>query len=540
LANVLQIDRMSKSFSGTPVLRSVDLAIPTGEVHALVGANGSGKSTLIKVLAGYHAPEPETAVEVGGVRIQLGHPAAVREAGLRFVHQDLALVDTLNVIENLALGRGFTTGAAFRIRWKVERKNATAMIRSLGFDFDVSRPVGDLAAAERTGVAIARALWDWESGAKVLVLDEPTASLPKADVEMLFEAIRRVRERGLGVLYVSHRLDEVFFVARQVTVLRDGRRVGTFDTAELSEDRLISMMIGVTPDQERKHLVREERRQFVETAEDRVAAMMLGEPARAVEETPVGPLPEAVLVVRGVQGDVVRGIDFDAHAGEVLGFAGLTGSGRDEVLPLLFGAAPRIGSVEVDGSKVSPANVRSAIKHRVSLVPANRHRQGLMLTMTVRENCTLTSFGHLTGLLGAIRAQRELAEVREWIARLDLRPPDPRRIMSSLSGGNQQKVVLAKWLRLRPRVLLLDEPTQGVDVGAKAMIHQLIVQEARTGVAVVIASSDDEELVAICDRVLVLRDGEIAAELRGQEVTVDALGRLALASAKAPDAPIVV
>src|SRR5581483_7335782 len=266
----------------------------------------------------------------------------------------------------------------------------------------------------------------------------PTASLPKADVEMLFEAIRRVRERGLGVLYVSHRLDEVFFVARQVTVLRDGRRVGTFDTAELSEDRLISMMIGVTPDQERKHLVREERRQFVETAEDRVAAMMLGEPARAVEETPVGPLPEAVLVVRGVQGDVVRGIDFDAHAGEVLGFAGLTGSGRDEVLPLLFGAAPRIGSVEVDGAKVSPANVRSAIKHRVSLVPANRHRQGLMLSMTVRENCTLTSFGHLTGLLGAIRAQRELAEVREWIARLDLRPPDPRRIMSSLSGGNQQ------------------------------------------------------------------------------------------------------
>jgi ribose transport system ATP-binding protein len=534
VTNLLQIHRMSKSFSGTRVLHAVDLGILTGEVHALVGANGSGKSTLIKILAGYHTPEPETVVEAGGERVPLGHPTAAREAGLRFVHQDLALVDNLTVTENLALGRGFTTGAGRRILWGVERRKATAMVRSLGFDFDVRSKVGDLAAAQRTGVAIARALWDWEAGARVLVLDEPTAALPKAEVDILFAAIGRVRDRGLGVLYVSHRLDEVFSIAHRVTVLRDGRRVGTFDTPELTEERLIEMMVGVTPDQEWKQLAdrTEERADLVDRTEERLGSLMVGEAGSKADKTRSRAAAETLLKVRGLRGDVLRGIDFDAGAGEVLGFAGLTGSGRDELLPLLFGAVPRSGSVAVAGNEVPAGDLRAAIKHGISLVPADRHRQGLTLGMTVRENCTLTSLRPFLGPLGAILRRRELAEVREWIARLDLRPPDPNRVASSLSGGNQQKVVLSKWLRMRPRILLLDEPTHGVDVGAKAMIHELIVQAARAGAAAVIASSDDEELAAICDRVLVLRDGQVAAELKHEQVTLDALGRLALSSTR--------
>ena len=538
VTNLLDIHRMSKSFSGTRVLHAVDLGIRAGEVHALVGANGSGKSTLIKILAGYHTPEPETVVEAGGKPVPLGHPIAAREAGLRFVHQDLALVDTLTVTENLALGRGFTTGPGRRILWSVERRNATTMIRSLGLDFDVRTRVGDLAAAQRTGVAIARALWDWEAGAKVLVLDEPTAALPKAEVDILFAAIARVSDRGLGVLYVSHRLDEVFSIAHRVTVLRDGRRVGTFETPELTEEKMIEMMVGVTPVQEWKQLV-DTTDERLASSEERLASLMVGEAGSEADKTGSRAPAETLLQVRGLRGDLLRGVDFDAGAGEVVGFAGLTGSGRDELLPLLFGAVPRTGSVAVAGNEVPGGDVRAAIKHGMSLVPANRHRQGLTLGMTVRENCTLTSLRRFVGPLYAILRRRELAEVREWIARLDLRPPEPNRIVSSLSGGNQQKVVLSKWLRLRPRILLLDEPTHGVDVGAKAMIHQLIVQAARAGAAAVVASSDDEELAAICDRVLVLRDGQIAAELKHEQVTVDALGRLALSSTRLVDDSVV-
>jgi ribose transport system ATP-binding protein len=520
-ANVLEIRGMSKSFAATRALDGVDFDIRGGEVHALVGQNGSGKSTLIKLLAGYHDPEPGTAVEVAGKRVPLGHPAASRDAGLRFVHQDLALVDSLSVTENLAFGRGFSTGVGGRIRWGEERREATKMIRSLDFDFDVRRPVGDLVAAERTGVAIARALWDWEMGAKVLVLDEPTAALPSTEVETLFAAIHRVLERGVGVLYVSHRLEEVFAVGHRVTVLRDGRRVGTYETPELTEERLISLMLGTVGNVPSPDL---------QPTEDGIASLLVGgEPSEAESAKPTA-APETLLQVRGLRGEILQGIDFDASAGEVLGFAGLTGSGRDEILPLVFGAVPRGGSVTVEGTEVPMGDLRTSIKHGVSMVPADRHRQGAVLTMTVRENCTLTGLRRFRGPTGAIRRRRELEEVREWIARLDVRPPDPALVVGSLSGGNQQKVVLSKWLWMRPRVLLLDEPTHGVDVGAKVMIHELLREAARRGAAVVVASSDDEELADVCDRALVLRDGRIVGELRGEQMTTDELGRLELSS----------
>jgi ribose transport system ATP-binding protein len=478
------------------VLSDVDLDVQAGEVHALVGQNGSGKSTLIKLLAGYHPPEPGAVVEVDGTPVQLGSATASRSAGFRFVHQDLALIHDLSVVENLAFGRGFDTGFAHRIRWEQERRRATEMIGALGFDFDVRRRVGDLAQAERTGVAIARALWDWESAAKVLVLDEPTAALPSNEVEVLFAATRRVRERGLGVLYVSHRLDEVFAIADRVSVLRDGRKVGTYEIASLTEDDLVSAMIG--------------------------EAILKSAARSVVMDT------ETVLRVRGLQGARVHDLDFDAHAGVVLGFAGLTGSGREELLPLLFGVVRRGGTVSVDGAEVPPGDPRAAKRRGIALVPADRHRQGVVLGMTVKENATLTDLPRLRAATGAIRRKRELREVRDWLRRLDIRPPDPGRRVGLLSGGNQQKVVLSKWLRLEPRVILLDEPTQGVDVGAKAMIHALIRDAARNGAAVVVASSDDEEICDICDLVYVLSDGAIVAELTQQELTLDELGHLQL------------
>jgi ribose transport system ATP-binding protein len=493
---LLEIRDMSKSFPGTRALRSVDVDLAGGEIHALVGQNGSGKSTLIKILAGFHEPENGSVVRVDGEDVELGHPAAARQAGFRFVHQDLALVESLSVVENLALGRGFETGAGGRILWRAERRRARDMLASLGFHVDVRRPAGELTAAERTGVAIARALWEWEDGARVLVLDEPTATLPKPEVEILFESIRRVRDRGLAVLYVSHRLDEIFSIADRVSVLRDGSKVGTYPTHELDEKKLIDLMLG--------------------------AAV-----TRAVSSTAVT-AGDTVLRARGLYGEVLAGVDFDVRAGEVVGFAGLTGSGREELLPLLFGARPRNGTVRVGDDVVVPARPQDAIRLGMSLVPADRLKQGGVFEMSVRSNMTLTGLSGLRGPGGAIRKRREKREVGDWLSRLDVRPHDPDLRLATLSGGNQQKIVIAKWLRLRPRVLLLDELTQGVDVGAKAMIHALIRQAAQAGTAVVLASSDDEEICDLCDRTYVLREGRIAAELSQQEMTIDEVGRLQL------------
>ncbi|MBS1676601.1 MAG: sugar ABC transporter ATP-binding protein [Actinobacteria bacterium] len=506
LMPLLEIREMSKTFPGTRALDHVDLDIAAGEVHALVGQNGSGKSTLIKVLAGFHEPDPGTLVRVDGEEVELADPAASRAAGFRFVHQDLALVDDLSVVENLALGRGFQTGAMGRIRWRDERRAAQEMLDSLGFDFDVRKPLGTLAAAERTGVAIARAMWNWEDGARILVLDEPTATLPMAEVETLFRTVRRVRERGLGVIYVSHRLDEVFSIGDRISILRDGRKVGTYKTADLDEDKLI--------------------------------ALMVGEAVTRVAGAKAAPGGATVLAVEGLCGTVLCDLSFEAKAGQVLGFAGLTGSGREELLPLIFGAGERLGTVAVDGRKVKAARPESAIAAGIALIPSDRLHQGGVFDMSVTQNLTLTDPGRLTGPAKEIRRGRERSEVRDWIGRLDVRPSNPDLPLAALSGGNQQKIVIAKWLRMSPRVLLLDEPTQGVDVGAKAMIHALVREAAAAGAAVVVASGDDEEICDICDQVYVLRDGAIVGELTQEQMSIDEVGRMQLVGRGNGHAPV--
>jgi ribose transport system ATP-binding protein len=492
---ILTIRGLSKTFPGTKALDAVDFDLRAGEIHALVGQNGCGKSTLIKVLAGYHQPDPGTEIELAGEPVDLRDTIASREAGFRFVHQDLGLVETLSAVENLTLGRELDTAFGGRIRWGAERRDAERRMRALGYDFDVRRPVAELGAAERTGIAIARALWDWED-ARVLVVDEPTASLPREEVKTLFQALDRVRERGLGVIYVSHRLDEIFTIGDRVTVLRDGKRVGTWNVRDLHPDRLVSLMVG-------------------------------GEELRPAHDRVYRGGDEVALEVRRLRGLEVDGIDVDARRGEVLGIAGLTGSGREEVLSLLFGVASRGGEVCLDGQAV-PDDPRGAMAAGMALVPADRRGEGAIVGLSVRENCTLTDLKRHSAPTGMLKRSAERSEVGDWIERLDVRPRRPDAVFGTLSGGNQQKVVLAKWLRRAPRVLLLDEPTQGVDVHAKATIHALAREVAAEGAVVVIASSDDNELCDTCDRVLVMRNGAIVAEVEGDRLTPEELGRLQL------------
>jgi ribose transport system ATP-binding protein len=494
---VLSVRRMSKTFPGTTALNGVDFDLYPGEVHALVGQNGSGKSTLIKVLAGYHEPDPGTRIELAGEEIRIHDTGASQDAGFRFVHQDLGLVQTLNTIENLALGRGFETGFGGRIRWSTARREAQKRMHALGYDVDVRRPVGELGAAERTGIAIARALHDWED-ARVLIVDEPTASLPRHEVTFLFEAIARVRQNGLGVIYVSHRLDEIFAISDRVSVLRDGRRVATHSTSEIDLDRLVSLMLG-------------------------------GEDLRPAQSREYAGGHETMLEVRSLCGVVVDNVDFIAQTGEVVGIAGLTGSGREEILGLIFGAFSRSGHVLVDGKAV-PARVPAAMRAGIAMVPANRLREGAVTGMTVAQNCTLTDLRRHSRRNAAIRRTAERHEVIGWIRDLNVHPPRPEAVFATLSGGNQQKIVLAKWLRRNPRVLLLDEPTQGVDVHTKATIHVLAREAAASGATVVMASSDDTELVDMCDRVLVMRDGRIGGEVEGDRLMAEEIGRLQLDS----------
>jgi ribose transport system ATP-binding protein len=492
---VLTVRGLSKTFVSTRALSDVDFDLRAGEIHALIGQNGCGKSTLIKVLAGFHQPDPGAEIRLAGEEVDLSRTADSHDAGFRFVHQDLGLVGTLSTVENLMLGRELTTARGGRIRWDAERRDAERRMDDLGYQFDVLRPVAELGAAERTGVAIARALWDWKT-ARVLVVDEPTASLPREEVAILFAALERVRRAGLGVIYVSHRLDEIFAIGDRVTVLKDGVRVGTWNVADIDQDDLVRSMIG-------------------------------GEQLRPPHDRLTQPSADVALRVSGLCGTVVDNVDLEARRGEVVGIAGLTGSGREEILPLIFGTASRAGDVRLNDRPV-PAHPRGAMRAGLALVPADRRGQGAVLGMTLRENCSLTDLRPFSTRLGYLSRTRENREAEEWIGRLDVRPARSDTIFALLSGGNQQKVVLAKWLRRRPKVLLLDEPSQGVDVGAKAVIHALARQVARDRATVVIASSDDAELCDTCDRVLVMRDGRIVAEVEGARLTTEELGRLQL------------
>ena len=490
MAPVLTVTTLSKSFNGVRVLKDVSLSLEPGEIRALVGQNGCGKSTLIKILAGFYMPDDGGSAEVDGQVLQFGNGAVSEQAGLRFVHQDLGLVDTLDTVDNLALGKGYPSFRG-RISWSSERRRAQQALSELGYSFDVTRPVADLAMSERTAVAVARAMSPVGAAPKVLILDEPTANLPNAEAERLYALAKRVASTGVAVMFVSHHFDEVFDLADSVTVIRDGVHIVTREVKGLSEDGLIEQVIG------------------------RVLSPFERD-VKAVERGPV------VLHAEAIVGEALRGVNVTVHAGEVVGIAGITGSGRDELAPALFGGSPRDGTVQVNGRTLPAAKPDRAIAMGVGLVPAERRSNAAFMQDCVRENITVSKpWEHMRG--GFLRHGKERSDVTQWLDRLDVRPRNTEYAMSSLSGGNQQKVILARWLRMDPKVLILDEPTQGVDVGAKADIHQRVHEAADRGTAVLVVSTDHEELVRLCHRVLILRRGRVVEEITGGHLDNDVI-----------------
>ena len=490
---VLLIDGLSKTYPGQVALDDAHLEVRAGEVHALVGQNGSGKSTLIKLLGGYVQADHGGSVRFAGRPVDLWHLAADDRERIRIVHQDLGLVPALSAIENLGLGRGYITGPAGRILWRAEAARAQELLLRFGLAPDVRQPVGGLSAAEQAAIAIVRALQDWDADRPgLLVLDEPTASLNRREVDALFREVRRVASLGAGVLFVSHMLDEVLDLADRVTVLRDGKVVAAgVPTHHLDQRALVDLIVG-------------------RSVSDLYPAVM------------APPSGTPVLEVESVFGLTLRAVSFKIHRGEVVGFAGLVGSGRDEIASAIAGMSPRFaGKVLVDKKKVF-ASPRDSLLAGVALVPADRKGLGLDPEDRLAEHVPLPRLGPFQRRTRLHRREMR-GDVSAWVERLDVQPPMLDRRMSKFSGGNQQKAVLARWLRTRPKVLLLDEPTQGVDVGAKAAIYHQIAEAAREGVAVLIASSDADELVHLCDRVFVLRAGSISAELAGPNLTEERL-----------------
>jgi rhamnose transport system ATP-binding protein len=487
-APVVALRGIEKSFGPIHVLRGVDFDLRPGEVHALMGENGAGKSTMIRLMSGAHRPDLGT-VEIDGAPTRLSGPAAAQAAGIAVVHQELLLFPAMTVAENIFLGHAPRRRRGL-LDWPTMRERARAILDRLDCpDLDVDEPVSRLSVANRQRVEIARAL---SRDARVLIMDEPTAALAEADVRRLLDVVRSLRAEGVGIVYVSHRMDEIFEISDRITVLRDGRTIATRPTGAVTEAGLVSMMVG-----------RDIDRLFPREA---------------------GPAGETVLEVRGLGAGKVRDVSFRVRAGEILGIAGLVGSGRTELAQTIFGVTPATaGEILIDGAAVTVGSVREAIRHRIAYVPEDRAQHGLVRPQTIRENVSMAILDRLAPRFMVERG-RETRLAEEAIARFAIRARGPGQVVAQLSGGNQQKVVLAKWLATDPRILILDEPTRGVDVGAKTEIYRLMNQLTAGGLAIIMISSELPEVLGMSDRVLVMNGGRVAALLDRAEATPETVG----------------
>jgi rhamnose transport system ATP-binding protein len=477
-----ELSGISKRFGATQALENVSLDLLPGEVHALVGENGAGKSTLVKILAGVHQPDSGT-ISLDGEPIQIHGPAHARSLGIAVVHQEPRLFPDLTVAENVFIGHA-PSGRLGSIDWGATRRAAQALFDQLEVRFDVGAPVRGLSMADQQLIEIAKSL---STEARVLVLDEPTASLSAHEVARLFAIVRRLRDRGVSILFVSHRLDEVFDLCDRATVFRDGKHVITTATSELTTADLVRHMVG-----------------------------------RAVSlfpkvETPVG---DVLLDVTGLTKiGAFRDVAFSVRAGEIVGFAGLVGAGRTEVARVLFGIDQRDGGeIRLGGTAVDFASPSAAMNAGVAYLPEDRHQEGLVLDFSIAQNVTLPILPRLfPRFLVSAATERQVAH--EYTEQFRVRTTGVDQLVAALSGGNQQKVVLAKWLATKPRVLILDEPTRGIDIGAKVEVHRIISELAASGLAIILISSDLPEVLAMSDRIVVLHEGRVTAEIPRAKAT---------------------
>jgi rhamnose transport system ATP-binding protein len=481
---VLRATDVTKAYAGVQALKRASLELCAGEVHALVGENGAGKSTLIKILTGAVQPDSGEIV-LDERRLERLTPAAAKSLGIAAIYQQPALFGELTVAENIALGLE-RTGRWGRVDWRARHRRAEELLGRVGARIDPEIDAGELSMPQQQLVEIARALG---ADARVLILDEPTASLSKEDTDNLFRVVRELRAQGVGMIYISHRLEELPVIADRVTVLRDGNTIATRDMAEVNREQLIQLMVG-----------RELSAVF---------------PKR---EVPVG---ETVLELRGVgcKASGVSGVDLSVRAGEIVGLSGLVGAGRSELARTIFGLTPADrGEILVRGKRVRIGSPADAIAHGIAYVPEDRRRHGVVLEMPVSQNVTLATLGNLSRF-GALDFRRERELAADYTRRLGVKTASIRSLVSTLSGGNQQKVALSRWLVTRPTLLVLDEPTQGIDVGAKSEIHELMTELAEQGVAILMISSELPEILGMSDRIAVMHGGTIVSVLDRAEAT---------------------
>jgi len=481
---LLEMKEIDKSFPGVKVLQNVQFSLYSGELHALMGENGAGKSTLMKILNGIYSKDNGTII-VKGKPEEVTSTKVAEGLGISIIHQELNLIPYLSVMENIFLGREFKLGKTPFVNWKKMRSEAERYLKQLGMDLDPRTIVEELSVGQQQMVEIAKAL---SMQADILVLDEPTAALTDREIEKLFEVITALKAKGVGMIYISHRMEEIFQISDRITVLRDGKYIGTRHTKETDMDELVRMMVG-------------------RDINDRFPK---------IEITP----GEERLRVEGISlGQKLRDISFSIKSGEILGLAGLMGAGRTEVAKVLFGVTPATqGKIFIDGKEATIRKPIDAIGSGIALVTEDRKHEGLILSLSIRENLSLPNLAKLS-VSGFMKRSKESVLSEETIEKLHIRTPHAEQVVGALSGGNQQKVVIGKWLATKPKILILDEPTRGVDIGAKKEIYDLMNQLAKEGVAILMISSELPEVLGMSDRIIVMHEGRVTAELSREEAT---------------------
>ena len=480
----LEMEDISKTFPGVRALDRVDLKLNLGEIHVLAGENGAGKSTLMKIMTGVFAADPGGKIRIDGEDVTIHDPVHARSLGISIIYQELAVVDNLTVAENIFLAREpiAATGLIDRRRMNADTRK---VLDELEMDIDPNANVGRLSIGQKQMVEIARAI-SYDS--RLIIMDEPTASLSHHETNTLLRIVKRLASQNIGIVYISHRLDEIFEIADRVTVLRDGVPVDTAPIAEMTRERLVRKMV------------------------DRDLDQLFGEHVSHATDEVLLTARNLTLRKNRAQGAPVRDVSFDLHKGEILGFFGLVGSGRTEVMEMIFGARAYDGEITIDGKPVHIHSPSAAMEHGVGFVTEDRQNQGLVLGMSVRENFSLTHLGNYCNF-DWVNRRRETQACNDFIKTLGIKTPSSEQKTNNLSGGNQQKLVVAKWVARHPRILIVDEPTRGIDIGAKAEVHTLLNKLVADGMSIIVVSSDLPEILAISDRVVVLKDGRMSGVL---------------------------